>query len=113
MQDTLNTVHKLRALTIYWSSTGNTEKVAKTIHNTLECQNITATIVKIEEAKEVELYEYDLIFLGAPSYMWLPPDPVRSFIKGKMRLHDGLRASEHYWHLQHRTSVSGQMEGPY
>lgn len=88
MQDEPNIGHGLHALTIYWSGTGNTEKVAKTIHNTLERQNITATTMKIEEAKEVELYEYDLVFLGAPSYMWLPPDPVQRFIKDKMRLHD-------------------------
>jgi hypothetical protein len=28
-----------------------------------------------------------LIFLGAPSYSFQPPEPVMSFIKGKMRLH--------------------------
>lgn len=88
MQDEPNIGQGLRALIIYWSGTGNTEKVAKTIHNTLERQNITATTMKIGEAKEVELYEYDLVFLGAPSYMWLPPDPVQRFIKDKMRLHD-------------------------
>ena len=78
----------LQALIVYWSATGNTEKVAKTIHNALEGQSVAATIMKVEEAKEVELYEYDLVFLGAPSYMWLPPDPVQRFIKEKMRLHD-------------------------
>jgi len=88
MQDEPNIGQGLQALTIYWSATGNTEKVAKTIHDTLERQNIKATIMKIEEAKEVELYEYDLVFLGAPSYMWLPPEPVQRFIKDKMSLHD-------------------------
>ena len=88
MQDEPNIRQRLHALTIYWSGTGNTEKVARTIHNTLERQNVTSTIMKVEEAKDVELYEYDLVFLGAPSYMWLPPDAIQSFIKNKMRLHD-------------------------
>lgn len=88
MQDAPNTEQRLRALTIYWSGTGNTEKVARTIHNTLERQNVTATIMEVDKAREVELYEYDLVFLGAPSYMWLPPDPVQRFIKDKMKLHN-------------------------
>lgn len=77
----------LRALVIYWSGTGNTEKVARTIHDTLESQNVTATIIRVEEAGKVELYDYDLVFLGAPSYMWQPPEPVQRFIKDKMKLH--------------------------
>lgn len=88
MKDECREEQGLRALVIYWSGTGNTEKVARTIHNALERQSVTATIMKVEEAKEVELYEYDLVFLGAPSYMWLPPDPVQRFIKDKMSLHD-------------------------
>lgn len=88
MKDECKEEQGLRALVIYWSGTGNTEKVARTIHNALERQSVTATIMKVEEAKEVELYEYDLVFLGAPSYMWLPPHPVQRFIKDKMSLHD-------------------------
>ena len=78
----------LRALVIYWSSTGNTEKVAKAIHSTLERQNVISIIMKVGEAEKVELYEYDLVFLGAPSYGWRPPDQVLRFIKDKMRHHD-------------------------
>lgn len=76
-----------RALVIYWSGTGNTEKVARTIHRTLECQGLDARLMTVAEASDVELYDYDLVALGAPSYMWSPPDPVRDFIKQKMRIH--------------------------
>jgi len=44
--------------------------------------------MKVGEAEKVELYEYDLVFLGAPSYGWRPPDQVLRFIKDKMRHHD-------------------------
>ncbi len=88
MQDEATIKQKLKALTLYWSATGNTEKVAKTIHTTLERQNITATLIKIKDATDVDLYEYDLIFLGAPSHGWIPPGPVQRFIKDKMNLHN-------------------------
>ena len=88
MQDECSMGQGLRALVIYWSGTGNTEKVAKAIHNTLERQNVISIIMKVGEAEKVELYEYDLVFLGAPSYGWRPPDQVLRFIKDKMRHHD-------------------------
>ena len=87
MQNELNKEQGLQALIIYWSGTGNTEKVARTIHNALEHKAIKATTMKIESAKDVELYDYDLVFLGAPSYMWQPPEPVQQFIKAKMKIH--------------------------
>ncbi len=33
------------------------------------------------------MYDYDLICLGAPSYMWLHPKPVLGFIEEKMKRH--------------------------
>ena len=88
MQEERSVDHLLRSLIIYWSGTGNTEKVAKTIHHTLKRQKVVSTIMKVGEAKEVELYEHDLVFLGAPSYGWLPPDQVLHFIKDKMKYHE-------------------------
>ena len=87
MRDEADIKQKLKALVLYWSSTGNTEKVSRTIYETLKGQNISSSIMKIEEAKEIELLEYNLIFFGAPSYTWLPPEPVQQFFKDKMKLH--------------------------
>lgn len=75
----------MKALIIYWSGTGNTEKVAETIRRVLEKKGIKPTVKKIKEAKGEELYDYDLIFLGSPSHMWLPAQPVIEFVKEKMR----------------------------
>jgi flavodoxin len=79
---------KLRALIIYWSATGNTEKVARRIHHALAADEAAVDLFTVAEADDVELYDYDLLILGAPSYMWSPPDPMRDFLKRKMRLHD-------------------------
>jgi flavodoxin len=78
---------ELKALIIYWSATGNTEKVANTIRDSLISEKVTPEVIKLPEAKEVDPYEYDLILLGSPSYGWHPPEPVQQFIKKKMDYH--------------------------
>jgi hypothetical protein len=75
---------ELKVLIIYWSATGNTEKVAAAIQQALTRESITPVIKKVGEAAEEELYNYDLVFLGTPSYMWQPPAPVQEYVKGKM-----------------------------
>ena len=77
----------LSALIIYWSGTGNTEKVSVTIQETLEQNGAGVTRKRVEEAADVDLYGYDLVFLGAPAYTWLPPKPVMSYIDKKHKFH--------------------------
>ena len=79
--------HTPKTLIIYWSATGNTEKVTNTIHETLIREGIDPVVKKIADAAAEELYNYDLIFLGAPSYSFQPPEPVQKYIKAKMALH--------------------------
>jgi len=78
---------ELKALIIYWSATGNTEKVANAIRRSLEREKVRPTLRKITEAVEEELYEYDLVFLGSPTHDFLPPKPVQRFVKEKMKHH--------------------------
>ncbi len=78
---------KFNILIIYWSATGNTEKVAYAIRDTLSREGIEPTFKKLADAAEEELYDYDLVFLGAPSYSFQPPEPVQRFIRAKMDLH--------------------------
>jgi flavodoxin len=79
--------NETKTLIIYWSATGNTLKVADTIRDTLVRRGIDAKILKVADASSEELYDYDLVFLGAPSYSFQPPEPVIRFIKEKMKLH--------------------------
>jgi hypothetical protein len=74
----------MNSLIIYWSGTGNTKVVAETIHNALQASGINSSLKRVEEAKDEDLYEYDLVFMGAPSFMWQPPAPVQEYIKAKM-----------------------------
>lgn len=71
------------ALIIYWSKTGNTEKVANAIKQGLENKGVQVTIKKSEEAENEDYFDYDLVCVGAPSYSWHPPEPMANFLKSK------------------------------
>jgi hypothetical protein len=83
-----NSEKELKVLVIYWSATGNTEKVANVIIQTLQYEKIKPVFRKIGDAAKEELYDYDLVFMGTPSYQFLPPEPVIRFVKQKMKLHN-------------------------
>jgi flavodoxin len=71
------------ALIIYWSKTGNTEKVANAIKKGLEEIGIQVTMKRPEEAENIDYFDYDLVCVGAPSYSWHPPEPMINFLKKK------------------------------
>ena len=77
----------MRALVIYWSGTGNTEKVASAISKSLNNANVEAKLVTVKDAESVDLLQYDLVFIGSPSYEFLPPKPMIDFVKQRMKFH--------------------------
>ena len=78
----------MNALILYWSATGNTEKIANTIRSGLEEANIDTEFLKITDGFDIDVLEYDLVFLGSPSYQFLPPEPVINFVKDRMKYHN-------------------------
>ena len=76
-----------KVLIYYFSATGNTEKVALSIQRALEREGIKPVMKKMHKAGTEDLYEYDLVFMGSPSYMWAPPEPVREIIGAMMDHH--------------------------
>ena len=82
----------MKSLILFWSAGGNTKKVADAIETVLTDNNVETDKVKITEDLSIELYDYDLVFLGSPSYQWIPPEPVRKFMKNTMdRYRGGVR----------------------
>ncbi len=61
--------------------------MAVAIQQALAHEGIHAALKKVTEASGEELFQYDLIFLGAPSYSFQPPEPVLRFVREKMKLH--------------------------
>jgi flavodoxin len=76
-----------RVLLLFWSATGNTRKVAQTVEMTLVSQGLKPVVKNVTEADEEDLYQYDLVFLGTPSYQFSAPDPVLRFVKQQMKIH--------------------------
>jgi flavorubredoxin len=74
----------MKAAVIYWSKSGNTEKVAGAIKEGLESSGIQVTYRKTEEAGDLEWFDFDLVCVGFPSYQFHPPEPVVAYLKNKM-----------------------------
>lgn len=72
-----------KAIVIYWSKTGNTEKAAKAIYEALKEKNIEVDIKEVQEAKDINYFDYDLVCIGSPTYQWSPPEEVDKFLQEK------------------------------
>jgi len=74
----------MKSLIVYSSLTGNTRKVADTIFDALKNSGVDAFLKTAEEAHEVDLFDYDLVFIGSPSLMWQPTVKMLDYIKARM-----------------------------
>lgn len=71
----------MESIVIYFSQTGNTEKVAKAIRSGIESVMGQCDIVKLRDADLGSLAKYDLIGLGCPVFAFKEPENVTAFIK--------------------------------
>ena len=72
-----------KAAIIYWSKTGNTEKVAQAVKEGLEAASIKVTVKRPEDAEDLDFFGYDLVCVGFPSVQWHPPKPMADFLQKK------------------------------
>jgi len=72
-----------RAVIIYWSSTGNTKKVAYALKDGLEAAGVNVSVMKTTEADDIDYFDYDLVCVGCPSIQWHPPKQVTEFLLKK------------------------------
>ena len=66
----------MRVLVTFYTQTGNTEKIAKTIYQTIGAQK---EMLSVNEVKNPD--GYDIIFCGFPVHAHSVPLPVQNFIK--------------------------------
>lgn len=64
-----------KILVVYYSESGNTEKVARVIAEKTE-----ANLRKIEEVRPEEINSYDLMFIGTPVHGFAPAKEVKKFL---------------------------------
>jgi len=77
----------MKSLILYDSIGGNTEKVAKRIHDTIKTATDEIVFMKFTPDIDVDLFEYDLIFLGSPVIDWLPTKRMMEFVKNKLKFY--------------------------
>ena len=70
----------MKAAVLYWTKSGNTEGVAVAIKECIESVGADLKYLKVEEAEDLDFFDYALICLGFPSYRWHPPKEVDNFL---------------------------------
>jgi flavodoxin len=70
-----------KALVVYYSMYGNTEKVAKALAAGLESAGVDVNVVKVDAVKFDELGGIDLLCVGTPVHAWGASKPVKEFLE--------------------------------
>jgi flavorubredoxin len=70
-----------KALVVYDTVFGNTEKVAKALATGLESGGAEVKIVRVNEVNFDELAEFDLLCVGSPTQGWNSTKPVQEFLE--------------------------------
>jgi len=72
-----------KAIVVYDSKFGNTEKVAKALASGMEGEGegVEVDCVKVEDVEIYRLTGYDLVAVGGPTQMFRMSGPVKSFLQ--------------------------------
>jgi hypothetical protein len=76
-----------KAVVVYWSRTGNTERVARCVRDGLADAGVDVSLLRTDEADGVDYFDYDLVCIGFPSYEWHTPKPVTDYLKKNLNVH--------------------------
>jgi Flavodoxin domain len=79
----------MKILNLYFSSTGNTAKVADRITATVKSLGHQIDEMKIPDGADIELLSYDFIFIGSGVYQWLPGKALQEFIVARLAHYAG------------------------
>jgi hypothetical protein len=74
----------MKILNLFYSSTGNTEKVAQRIAATARDLGHYVDTIKIAGEADIDLLQSDLVFLGSGVYQWLPGKPLQEFVGARL-----------------------------
>ncbi len=71
-----------KAIIVYHSQFGNTEKVARALAKGLEDSgSVSVDVFRASEVDVDRLQECDILLVGAPTHAWRPSKPVKEFIE--------------------------------
>ena len=76
-----------KLLVVYYSRTGNTEKLARELANGAKATGIEVTVKKVEDTDPAEVLEYDGIAMGSPVYYGSMSAECKKFIDESVKFH--------------------------
>jgi hypothetical protein len=72
----------MKVLNLYFSATGNTEKVARRIEEAATKAGHQVDTVKAAKEVEPDVLAYDFVFVGSGVYTWMPGKPLIDLLSG-------------------------------
>ena len=106
----------VKALVVYYSMYGNTEKVAMALAVGLESGGVDVSVVKVDAVKFDELGGVDLLCVGSPVHGWSPSKPVKEFLE-RLKSAEGLTGKKAFafdtkmYRSRLAGSAGGKIEG--
>lgn len=79
-----------RVLIIYYSRTGNTEKLAEKIKDGAEDKGAEVVLKKVQNTEVEELLDVDAVVIGSPVYYGGMACEIKKFLDESVRLHGRL-----------------------
>lgn len=76
-----------RVLVIYYSRTGNTERMARIITDALKQEGPEVSCRSVQEASVDELLDYDGLIVGSPTYYGTMAAEVKEFLDDSVKHH--------------------------
>jgi flavodoxin len=70
-----------RAIVIYDTKFGNTEKIARTLASGIEKQGAKVDCIKADEVDINKLVEYDFLAIGGPTHAFGVSKPMKAFLE--------------------------------
>jgi len=80
----------MKILILYYSKTGNTEKMAQEIVKGILVENVEATVKSVEETDCEELLDYDGIIVGSPTYFGAPAWEIKKLFDDSVKFYGKL-----------------------
>ena len=77
-------------LIVFYSRSGNTERMAKLIQEGVEASGVGVTVKRVEETTPTDLVEYDGIIAGSPTYYGSMAAELKKLLDDSIKVHGKL-----------------------
>jgi len=101
----------MKALVVYDTMFGNTEKLARALAAGLESGGATAEVVKVDSVKPEELRGADLLCVGSPTHAWNASKPTKEFLERLQKFENLDRKKAFAFATKMRSRLAGDAGG--